>query len=107
MCNNMKFNLPEGSEGPKEYDKQELITILSDLYLIKKERSIRNSFAIYDTFDWRLFNKSLVLYKSGSKLFLRKLYKTTIIQNAESNDLKSESSNNKVMILYAKRGYSN
>lgn len=89
MCNNMKFSLPKGSEGlkepegPKGYDKQELITRLSDLYLIKKERSILNSFAIYDTFDWRLFNKSFVLYKSGSKLFLRKLYKTTIIQSAE------------------------
>lgn len=64
----LKLNFPDG------YDEQQLISELVDNYLIKKERHIFEGFAIYDTFDWRLFNKSLVLYTSGNKLVLRKLF---------------------------------
>lgn len=77
MRNNLKFNLPDG------YKEQQLISELADQYAIKKEPAISESFAIYDTFDWRLFNKSLVLYRSGNKLFLRKLSKSEIIHTIE------------------------
>ena len=81
MRNNLKFNLPDG------YDKQQLISELADQYAIKKEPAISESFAIYDTFDWRLFNKSLVLYRSGNKLFLRKLTKSEILHTIEITSL--------------------
>jgi CHAD domain-containing protein len=77
MDNHLKFSLPDG------YDEQQLINELADHYAIKKERPMLNSIAIYDTFDWRLFNKSFVLYASGNKLFLRKLFKNAIIHSAE------------------------
>jgi CHAD domain-containing protein len=77
MHDNLKFNFPEG------YDEQQLISELADQYSIIKERSVFQGFTIYDTFDWRLFNKSLVIYESGNKLFLRKLFKSTIIHSVE------------------------
>jgi len=64
-----------------------LISELADQYVIKKEPAISEGFAIYDTFDWRLFNKSLVLYRSGNKLFLRKLAKSKIIHTIEITSL--------------------
>jgi len=81
MRNNLKFNLPAG------YKEKQLISELADQYAIKKESAISESFSIYDTFDWRLFNKSLVLYRSGNKLFLRKLAKSEIIHTIEITSL--------------------
>jgi hypothetical protein len=73
----LKFNFPDG------YDEQQLISELADHYSIKKGRFIFESFAVYDTFDWRLFNRSLVLYESGNKLALRKLFESAIIHSVE------------------------
>jgi len=78
MRNNLKFNLP-GS-----YDIQQLISQLADQYPIKKEPDKDERIRFYDTFDWRLFNKSLVLYdESGKKLCLRKLNKNEIIYSLQ------------------------
>jgi len=77
----LKFNIPDG------YKVQQLISELADQYAIKKEPVISESFAIYDTFDWRLFNKSLVLYRSGNRLYLRKLAKSKIIHTVKITSL--------------------
>ena len=45
--------------------------------------AVTEKFAIYDTFDWRLYNKSLVLYSSGNRLHLRKLSKNQILESAD------------------------
>ena len=76
MHNHLKFSLPDG------YDQQHLLSELADHYAIKKERPVMKSLSIYDTFDWRLFNKSFVLYKSANRLFLRKLFKNATIHSA-------------------------
>jgi CHAD domain-containing protein len=76
MHDHLKFSLPD------EYNQQQLTGVLADHYGIKKERSVLKSMAIYDTFDWRLFNKSFVLYTLENKLFLRKLFKNAIIHSA-------------------------
>ena len=76
MRDHLKFSLPD------EYNPQQLTGALADHYVIKKERPVLKSMAIYDTFDWRLFNKSFVLYTSENKLFLRKLFKNAIIHSA-------------------------
>ncbi len=76
MHNHLKFSLPD------DYNQQQLTGALADHYVIKKERPVLKSMAIYDTFDWRLFNKSFVLYTSENKLFLRKLFKNAIIHSA-------------------------
>ena len=77
MINNLKFNLPDGL-----YEKQ-FIRQLADQYTIIKEPAVAERFSIYDTFDWRLFNKSLILHSSGNKLFLRKLTKGEILHSVE------------------------
>jgi len=74
---NLKYTLPDG------YNKQHLINELADHYTIKKESAVAERLTIYDTFDWRLFNKSLVLYACGNRLFLRKLAKNEIMHSAE------------------------
>lgn len=56
---------------------------LADHYLIKKEPSVFENIVFYDTFDWRLYNQSLVLYESGNRLFLRKLFENEIIYSSE------------------------
>jgi CHAD domain-containing protein len=81
MLNNLKYNLTEN------YNTQQLINNLSDRYIIKKEPSISEKITICDTFDWRLFNKSLVLYASDRRLFLRKLAKNDIMCGAEISAL--------------------
>ena len=81
MHTNLKFNLPDG------YKEHQLINELADQYAIKKEPATSENFAIYDTFDWRLFNKALVLFRSGNKLFLRKLAKSKIIHAIEITSL--------------------
>ena len=81
MLNNLQYNLPNG------YKKHQLISELADHYTIKRDPAIDERFAIFDTFDWRLFNKSLMLYASGNKLSLRKLAKSEIMQRAEISPL--------------------
>ena len=77
MLVNRKYTLPDG------YNKQNLIKELADHYTIKKEPAVSERLTIYDTFDWRLFNKSLFLYECGNRLFLRKLAKNEIMHTAE------------------------
>ena len=77
MKSPIKYNLPNG------YDDNQLIAELSNSYAIKTERSILKRIAIYDTFDWRLFDKSLVLTVSGKSLLLRKLFKTDNLHGSE------------------------
>ena len=72
----IKFLLPDA------YNTKQLITELSKVYTIKTERPVLKRMAIYDTFDWRLFNKSLVLTVFGKSILLRKLFKTDNIHGA-------------------------
>ena len=77
MNSPIKYNLPEG------HDDKQLIVELSNTYAINTERSQLKRIGIYDTFDWRLFEESLVLTVSGKSLLLRKLFKTNNIHVAE------------------------
>jgi CHAD domain-containing protein len=68
---------------PDSHNKQLFIDDLAKLYTIKKEPAVAERLTICDTFDWRLFNKSLVLYACENRLFLRKLAKSEIMHSAE------------------------
>jgi CHAD domain-containing protein len=81
MLDNLKFMVPE------DFEVQQFIGQLADQYVIKKEPAVVEKFTIYDTFDWRLFNKSLILHSAGNTLFLRKLAKNKILQSVEFNTL--------------------
>ena len=67
MQNNLKLYLPNG------YDEKQLIDELANHYSIQKEQPVTKKLTFYDTFDWRLFNQSLVLYESENELLLKQL----------------------------------
>lgn len=81
MRNNLKFKLPD------THNEKQFMSKLAVQYAIKKDSAIAENIKYFDTFDWRLFNKSLVLYVSGKKLCLRKLAKNEIIHSAETATL--------------------
>ena len=81
MDDHLKFNLPNG------YNQQQWISELANQYEIKKEPTVFDKFTFFDTFDWRLFSKSLALYQSGNKLFLSKLTKSELLHSAEIKPL--------------------
>jgi CHAD domain-containing protein len=81
MHQDLKYTLPEG------YNQQHFIDELAAHYSIGVESAIDERVTIYDTFDWRLFNKSLVLYTSGNRLFLRKLANSGIMQSVAIDTL--------------------
>ena len=77
MQNNLKFKLPDG------HNEKQFLGKLGDQYALIKEPAVTEKFTFCDTFDWRLFNKSLVLCASGNRLFLRKLAEDEILSSAE------------------------
>ncbi len=77
MIKNLKFHLPD------DHDEKQLVRQLADPYPIQPIPTATEKFAIYDTFDWRLFKKSLVLYSSGNRFYLRKLSKSGILESVD------------------------
>ena len=67
MRNTIKFNLADD-----EIESQ-ISDVLATHGPIKKEATIVGQLTYYDTFDWRLFNNSLVLFTFQDQLFLREL----------------------------------
>jgi CHAD domain-containing protein len=76
ISENLKFQLPD------HYDQQRMITELDEQFPIKPEPPQAARLAFYDTFDWRLYNKGLVLFCSEHRLFLRPLSEVAVLQQA-------------------------
>ena len=62
MRNTIKYNLASDRIESQIYDH------LAKQHQMKKESTIAGRLTYYDTFDWRLFNKSLVLLFSHLSL---------------------------------------
>ncbi|MCZ6677247.1 MAG: CHAD domain-containing protein [Candidatus Poribacteria bacterium] len=77
MDRQLTFRLPDG------YDERRITGELENHHFIRKEESTAASFAIYDTFDWRLFHQSLVLHVSEGDLILYRLPELTVVQRAK------------------------
>ncbi len=77
MIKNLKFHLPD------DHDEKQFIDQLTDQYAIQKATPIAEKVSFYDTFDWRLFQKSLVLYSTDNRLYLRKLGKSEASESIE------------------------
>ena len=77
----MIMSVPEGRDGRK------IISDLADCYLLIQEQLKAKNVAIYDTFDWRLFERSLVLYAAKSELILHRLSDYTIVRRTKVNSL--------------------
>ena len=73
----LRYRFPDG------YDVGRLIRELVERYRVRTEKSESETISFYDTFDWRLYHRSLVLYTAGTRLFLRRLFETATIHHAE------------------------
>jgi len=71
------------SPFPEGLDEQPLIREWARRYSIRKERTTSRRFSLFDTFDWRLFRRSLVLVASGNKMVLRKPQERAILHSVE------------------------
>ena len=78
MKKDTKFILPE------DFHQREFIQDLQVLYCIQQEKTCRKHYVYYDTFDWRLYNKSLVLCSTAQTLLQQSLDETTVL--ARDND---------------------
>ncbi len=54
--------------------------MMADEYALMAETPVEAEVVFYDTFDWRLFNKSLVLRRSGKKWVLHRLPSGAILE---------------------------
>jgi len=58
---------------PDEYQPDQLEQLLDGKFAFIVEPVISEKWTFYDTFDWRLFNQSLVLRQAGPELYLEHL----------------------------------
>ena len=71
-----KFALPE------DVNQHEFIRELQAFYCIQQEKTCSKHHVYYDTFDRRLYNKSLVLCSTAQTLLLQSLDETTVLERA-------------------------
>ena len=64
----MNFKLPD------EYEPGQLDQLLASRFTFMVEPPIAEKWTLYDTFDWRLFNRSLVLRHADQKLYLESFF---------------------------------
>ena len=64
---NLRLRFPDGATS------HSLAAIMADGYALKAEEPVDSVVTLYDTFDWRLFNKSLSLCRTGDELVVRQL----------------------------------
>ncbi len=74
MSNNFNFHLPENS------NRENLVEEISLHFALRVRVPVSKNIVLYDTFDWRLFNKSLVLFGDGTRLNLRKLSEYNVLE---------------------------
>ena len=58
---------------PDEYEPDQIEQLLAGRFAFRVERPISEKWTFYDTFDWRLFNRSLDLRHAGQELILEQL----------------------------------
>jgi CHAD domain-containing protein len=73
MQKDVKFTLPE------DFHQAAFIRELQDRYLIQQEKTCREQYVYYDTFDWRLYHKSLLLCSTAHTLLLQSLETSTVL----------------------------
>ncbi len=58
---------------PEDYDPEQLDDLLIEKFAFIAEPPIAEKWVFYDTFDWRLFNRSMVLLHAGQAIVLNDL----------------------------------
>jgi hypothetical protein len=73
-----KFYLPNG------YDQPNLIEQLAGDLSVEAGTTVAENVVFYDTFDWRLYHKKLVLFGAADRLLLQRLDDRQVIHSLES-----------------------
>jgi len=71
--------LKKGFNISNDYTEQTLISELETKFSLIKDQTMTNSLVFFDTFDWRLFEQSLLLYKSEHDLCLQRISDNEIL----------------------------
>lgn len=64
---------------PRDFTEQDVVEALASLFSIDTEQTTTERYIFFDTFDWRLFAATLLLYQSGPELVLRHLHGENIL----------------------------
>ena len=67
---------------PKDCRQRDFIRELQEQYLIQQDETYSEHYVYYDTFDWRLYNKSLMLCSSAQTLSLQSLETHAVLERA-------------------------
>ncbi|MCK6621325.1 MAG: CHAD domain-containing protein [Calditrichaceae bacterium] len=67
MTQMTRYNLPDA------FDKADFLKQLAESYPLQREREVRDQAVFYDTFDWRLYEKGLLLLHQDETLALAPL----------------------------------
>jgi CHAD domain-containing protein len=70
---------------PIEHDVGDFDVVLAQNYHFKVGELSTRQWSFYDTFDWRLFNKSLSLQGAGPELIIRRLPDGDLVESVLSN----------------------
>jgi CHAD domain-containing protein len=79
VLNEVVFSLPDG------HTPAHTLSELAESFSTVIHPTVTEHRAYFDTFDWRLFGKSLVLYNTGRHLVLRNLNDTKILAAVDIN----------------------
>lgn len=85
-----------------DYNEHALINVLSETFSVTKGQSVTEMITLYDSFDWRLYKKSLLLYQSGSVFFLYNLLDHDVMFYSKINsktDSKTDTKTDKTPIF--------
>ena len=64
----------------KTLQQRAFINELQEQYAIQQEKTYSEHYIYYDTFDWRLYNKSLLLYSTSQTLVLQSLKTHAVLE---------------------------
>jgi CHAD domain-containing protein len=67
---------------PKDCRQRDFIRELQEQYLIQQDETYSEHYVYYDTFDWRLYNKALMLCSSAQTLSLQSLETYAVLERA-------------------------
>lgn len=74
---------------PGSYTREKFVSDLGSIFFLKEEDPTFVKLHIYDTFDWRLYNHSLSLYRFGDWLYLYHLEEGQIIWSDGAQEIPS------------------
>ena len=77
MSNDICFTVPQ------RFDVQDVSRLLAPRYALQVEKPVQQPVVYYDTFDWRLFQKSMTLVRTATAWYLQTISEASIVARLE------------------------